>query len=314
MNTKSCLLPVFAMGFLAGPLAVHADYNYQLINHPGAPQTQIFGVNDAGVAVGVGIDITGSLPFAYDSKTGAFTDIAPASGFADTAVLGITDSGVMVGTVQSMDGLTSDGFIRDKSGADTFFSHPDALSATHARSANNKGLVSGYRDSPTGMLESFIYDPKTNSFTDIVPSLQTIAHGMNSMGDVVGSAIFFPEDDPCPEITSGFPTRYGWLRTSDGSVSYFRVNGFNTRARGINDARAIVGWFYDAAADKDRGFVVTLEGLPCESVSIADSDLLDFPGGDGTIPEGITNSGIIVGIIDTYYPTWIQQGFIAEPR
>ena len=314
MNTKNWLFPVLAIGMLAGPKAVHADYDFQLVNHPAAPQTQIFGVNDAGFIVGVGLGNTGSLPFVYDSKTGRFTDVAPALGFADTSALGITDPRVIVGAVDSMDGLTRSGFIRDTNGAYTIFSHPDAPSSTQARGVSNKGLVSGFRDSHSSVFESFIYDPKTNVFTDIVPSLQTIAHGMNSLGDVVGSAVFFPWDDPCPELASGFPSIYGWLRTADGSVTYFRVNGYNTRARGINDSRTIVGWIFDSGSGKDKGFVVSLEGLLCESITIADSDLLEFPGVDGTIPEGITNSGIVVGIVDTYYPTWIQQGFIATPQ
>jgi hypothetical protein len=208
-----------------------------------------------------------------------------------------------------MDLATTSGMIRGKDGTFTFFSHPGAPSFTQARAVNNKGLVSGFRDTSTGLLTGFIYDPKTETFTDVVPSLFTIEHGINSKGEAVGSAVFSNADDPCPGSLDPFVT-YGWLRAVDGSITYFQVNGEVTRARGINDAGSIVGWVDDSASGKSKGFVVKLDGSPCESLTVAGSDLLEFPGFDFTIPEGITNSGVIVGIVEDAN----AHGFIATPR
>lgn len=306
MKKKNQLVAVLAAGLLLAPLAVQADYDYQLIDHPGTPDTQVFGINDRGDVVGNGNGLN-SFPFVYAAKKGTLTDVAWADG-DDTALLGISDSGILVGSVTIDEPFARSGLIRDKQGTYTVFSHPDAVSSTQARGVSNKGLVSGFHDTSTGDIASFIYDPKRDSFTDIVPSLFTLAHGMNSKGDVVGNAFFFNEDDPCPG-SPDFIVSYAWLRTANGSVSYFKINGELTRARGINDAGSIVGFVDDAATTK--GFKIELDGSPCQSFTIDSSDLLEFPGFDFLFPEGISNSGVIVGIVldDTN-----SHGFIATPR
>ena len=321
MKMKNQLLTVLAVGLLAGPMAAQADYDFQLIDHPGTPDTRVFGVNDRCDAVGLGYTNTSNFPFVYASKNGTFTDVAPAAGYVNAVVMGITDSGVIVGSVRSLDELTVSGFIRSKDGTSTVFSHPEAASFTQARAVNNRGLVSGYRHTPAGggilgegPAVGFIYDPKTETFTDIdtAPSFFTIAHGINSKGDVVGSSWFFDEEAQCPGFQDGW-VRYAWLRAADGSISYFDVNGSNdTVARGINDAGWIVGFVYDPNDDKFKGFKVKLDGSPCQSVTVADSDLLEFPEFDALYPEGITNSGDIVGTV------WDEDGvnrhgFIATP-
>ena len=306
---KSKLFAILAVGLLAGPMAVQADYDFQLIDHPGTPNTQVFGINDRGDVVGNGFTNTDTFPFVYELRTGTLTDVAPAAGFANTVVSGITDFGVIVGSVLSLDLSTTSGMIRRKDGTFTFFSHPEAPSFTQARAVNNKGLVSGFRDISPGFRAGFIYDHKTETFTDVVPGRFTVEHGINSKGEVVGNTIFFSGEDPCgsPDAVDN-----GWLRAVDGSITYFQVNGEATRARGINDAGSIVGFVNDSASGKTKGFVVKLDGLPCESLTVAGSDLLEFPGFDNTIPEGITNSGVIVGIVIGADAS--RHGFIATPR
>jgi hypothetical protein len=324
IHMKNQFLAVLAVGLLAGPMVAQAqaEYDFQLIDHPEGLRTQVFGVNDRGDAVGNGNTDTQGYPFVYASKKGTFTDLATAAGYVWTAVLGITDSGVMVGSVTSLDQLTEHGLIRSRNGTYTVFSHPDAATFTSARAVNNQGLVTGYRDTLAGgggfgdgPAVGFIYDPKTGTFTDIdtIPSYFTIAHGINSKGDVVGSSWFFDEDAPCPGSQDEW-VRYGWLRTADGSISYFDINGWNdTSARGINDAGWIVGFVYDPNDDKFKGFKVKLDGSPCQSVTVADSDLLLFPGFDDLYPEGITNSGDIVGNVEVE-EDGNSHGFIATPR
>ncbi len=114
MKKKNQLLAIFAVGLLAGPIAAQADFNYELVDHPGAPDTNVFGINDRGDVVGNGFTNVATLPFVFASKKGTLTDVAPLAG-ADTAVLGINDAGVMVGSVDD------DAFIRDKKGNFTVF-------------------------------------------------------------------------------------------------------------------------------------------------------------------------------------------------
>ena len=305
MKKKSQLLAVLAVGLLAGPITAQAQYDFQEIAYPGRTQTQVFGINDSGDVVANSF-VPDTFPFVYASMDGALTDIAPADGYLETSVLGINDAGVMVGSVSNLDGTRS-GFIRSKDGTYTVFSHPDALSFTNPRAVNNKGLVTGFRDVLDGTRVGFIYDPKRETFTDIVPSLFTIAQGISSKGDVVGSAIF--DVNPCGGNSLD---RFGWVRARDGSVTFFQVNGQRTSARGINDAGMIVGFATDRSTGQTTGFVIKAPETNCELVAVDASELLQFPESIDTLPQDITNSGDVVGqFFDSLGNT---RGFIATPQ
>jgi len=285
-------------------------YDYQFLDHPGTPNTQVFGINERGDVVGNGI--SGEVfPFVYSSTQDTLTDVAPLAGYSGTAVLGINDPGVMVGSVTSLDETTRSGFIRDQEGNFTVFSHPDAISSTNPRGVNNKGLVTGFRDDLNVLRVGFIYDPKSGTFTNLNPtSFNTIAQGINSKGEVVGSSNFIVENDPCAGLGNPF-LRYGWLRATDGTVTYFEVNGSHTSARGINDEGSIVGFFLDLDDGKFKGFKVELDGSPCQSLTIAGGDVLEFPGAEATFLGGIRNAGDIVG---SYNDASNSHGFIATPQ
>lgn len=311
---KKQLIVVLAVGLIIGPLTAQAQYDYQQIGYPGQAQSQAFGINDSGDAVANGFD-PDNIPFVYVAMDGAITDVAPAAGYASTGLLGINDAGVLVGSVTSLDLNTRSGFTRSTKGEYTIFTHPNAVSSTNPRGINNKGLVSGFRDSATNPFIGFIYDSKKGTFTDIETgsTIQTIAHGINSKGEVVGNARFTSENDPCGSGAPGL-VNYGWLRKKDGSILFFQINGQYTGARGINDAGLIVGQTEDPSTFERKGFVVKAPKSSCESIAVPAGDLLGFPGSTYTYPEGITNSGMIVGV---YFedPSWtISHGFIATPQ
>lgn len=319
----SAIIAACALLAPAGAMA-QAAWQYQLIDYPGAPQTQVFGINDHGSAVGTAYDDLDTYPFLYDVKKARFTDLANVAGYDLTSFIGISDSGRLVGSVVL--GEEEMGLSRDVQGADTVFSHPDAL-YTQARGVNNKGLISGFRVSSDGGLGGFVYDPKAGTFTDIAPSLSTIAHGMNSQGDVVGSAVFasFAEpEDPCPGLP-GDPDirRYGWLRTADGALTYFTVSENPTVARGINDRRQIAGYVTDGSGvgARQKGFVIEgkkFAGAACVEIAVATEDFLEVPGFLQTLPEGLSNSGIVVGVttelVDEVTGETVSHGFVATPR
>jgi len=316
MKKKNRLLAALAVGLLVAPMVALADYDFQLLNHPGKPGTQVLGVNHHGDVVGHGFDDTDVSPFVFALKKGTFTLVTPALGYAGTHGLGINDAGVIAGSVNHSDGSGRSGYIRSTDGTYTVFSHPDAPSFTLPRGINSPGLISGYYQpaGPPWTLVGFIYNPKTETFTDIDtgPSFQTIAHGINAKGQVVGSSFFFSEDAPCPSAQEPFP-RFGWLRATDGSVTYIEVNGHSTAVRGINDLGYIAGFINDGTGLK--GFVIKPTGAPCESHIVAASDLLDFPGYDDTIPEGITNTGVVVGNARSLESCQeCLHGFIATPQ
>ena len=311
MRMKTQITAVLVAGLLAGPIAAQAQYDFEQIDNPWAPDTQVFGINNRGDVVGNGITDEGSFPFVYDAKKGTITDVAPIAGFDRTAILGISDSGVLVGSVLHDDLLTESGLILYKDGSATVFDHPDAVSFTQARGVNNDGLVTGFRDDLNVPSVGFIYDPEIDTFTDLNPtSFFTIAQGINSQGEVVGSSNFFAVDDPCVGLGNPF-LRYGWLRATDGTVTYFEVNGSHTSARGINDQGSIVGFVIDLNDGRFKGFKVELDGSQCQSITVADSDLIEVPGAERTVLQSIKNSGAIVGSYDDLTNT---HGFIAMPQ
>jgi hypothetical protein len=308
---KTQITAVLALGLLAGPIAAQAQYDYELFDHPDADFTQVFGISDRGDVVGTAVSLV-SIPFVYDSKKGTFTDVAPIAGFDDTSVLGISDSGVLVGSVTNFDPDPSldetSGLIIHKDGSATVFDHPDAVSFTQARGVNNDGLVTGYRDDPIVISVGFIYDPEIPTFTDLNPtSFFTIAQGINSQGEVVGSSNFDGANDPCPGLVNPF-RRYGWLRATDGTVTYFEVNGSHTSARGINDEGSIVGFVFDLNDGKFKGINVELDGSQCQSITVA---LIEIPEAEWIFLEDIEKSGRIVGSYDDLTNT---HGFIARPQ
>ena len=312
MNKKNKCIVLLTVGFLIGPLTAQAQYEYQQIDYPGQAASQVFGINDSGDVVANGFD-PDDIPFVYAAMDGTITDVAPAAGYASTSLLGINDAGVMVGSVTHLDETTRSGFIRSADGEYTVFSHPGAVFSTNPRGINNKGLVSGFRDSATSNFNGFIYDSKKGTFTEIDtgPAIQTIAHGINSKGEVVGNARYLPQDDPCGSAASGL-VNYGWVRKKDGSIFYFQVNGQYTGARGINDAGFIVGQTEDPFTFVRKGFVVKAPKSSCESIEVPASELLEFPGSIYTFPEGVTNSGTIVGVF--FDALNVTHGFIATEQ
>lgn len=301
-NEKFAVLAVF----LLAPIAAHADYTFALIDYPGSSSTDVFGINDRGAVVGSGL---GDLhaQFVYRWRDASFREVPPVSADVTSDPAGINDARVIVGSTRNPDG-TQSAYIRQPDGTYTVFNHPDAVFYTNARGINDHGLVTGFHDTADGTYFGFIYNPATGAFLDIVPSLFTIAHGINSSNEVVGSVNV--AEPPCPGTQADI---YGWLRASNGFVTFFLVNGHATQARGINDAGYIAGTVYGDDG-RQRGFITRLNGTThCESVSIPASRLIEFPGNDATILEGISNGGGVVGITESFADR-VDHGFIATPN
>lgn len=239
---------------LAGCIAVmasanaNAGYIVTTVDYPGSSFTQVFGINNAGVAVGVADDgaVTGFGFSAIGHPDGTFTytQLPAAPGGYQTSALGINDAGTIVGSAGPADNSSNVGFVLHGS-AYTYFSYP-GRAFTFPRAINSAGVVTGYAQAADGSgWVGFIYDPLTGVFTDIaVPGqISIIVQGINNAGQTVGSA-------NVPGNVVSF------LRNPiTGALSYFDVNGTRTRARGINNLGLITGAAIDTSAGKQAAFV-----------------------------------------------------------
>lgn len=317
-------IPLFLLSALMiCSLPVFAQYSFEAINPPGSTGAQVFGVNNAGTVVGVTNDEPG-FSFTYDMKKGKYTTIDGLS------VLGISNSGVMVGDV---DGVCA---IRDKKGNITLFSPPSEEDFCQARGVTSNGLVNGYVTDEFGFWMGFVHDPKKGTFEEFLPSFQTLAHGINAHGQSVGS-VYLLADEAYPGSVEGF---YGYLREKNGDIKYFEIDQSvegRTRARGISASGLVSGFYLDSVEFVTKAFVIELsKGTEFETVTLTDDQVIyhsspcnpDFasPGPDyehfvDMFGEQPRNDGVVVGVCrDLYFngttgDLVIQNsGFIATPE
>jgi hypothetical protein len=284
-----------------------AGYQYQIVDFPGMSQTQILKINNPGVAVGIASNNVTAISFEYDVRKKAFTVVPDASGYGETDIGAINDAGVMAGDVYSLDFSTESAIIRGKDGTFHVFRQP-GWDNSEARGINEVGLVCGFSYSADrSSWDGFIYDPRNNTFTSVLPSPGTLATGINNRGQLVGSVYLLADG-----AYAGSPEgNYAFVRDADGHVTLFRVNGQGTFARGITDAGVISGFLNDAITGH-KGFITKLSGSSgYQAVSIPDANLLVVPPQSDTIPQGIANSDVVSGWeIDT---AGNLHGFIATP-
>jgi hypothetical protein len=183
------------------------------------------------------------------------------------------------------------------------------VAGLYPREINNAGIITGYSEAvPGGPLAGWLYNPATGVFTDLaIGGSFTIAQGINEAGEIVGSANGAPG-----ELFPGSPTgAHGFLRSPAGVVTYFRINGLPTRARGINDSGRIVGWFTDVDGQQ-KGFLTTVPSTGgYVNIAMPASEYLVVPGYIALFAEGINNAGYISGSLTQ--PDGNGVGFIAVP-
>ena len=103
---------------IAVAIPAQAAWKYTIIDYPGATQTQVFGLNNSGEAVGQAVVGTTTICFAYNSKKGTFAVLPNVPGAAITGAFAISSAGVIAGSAG--DGSNNRGIILDK-GAFSFF-------------------------------------------------------------------------------------------------------------------------------------------------------------------------------------------------
>src|SRR5467141_2666177 len=195
----SLLATVFSSSVFGDYVANQIDY-IDPSNGTVANFTLLWSINNKGNALGTAsFDLgTTSFSFVYDPDTGNYLRLPLPPGFdgitSDAGEIGINDAGVMTGSTFEPTGVR--GFTL-KEGIFTFFSIP-GWGETFARTIGNPtaahpgGLVVGYVDDgvfdTTESTNGFVHDPVTSASSTLnTPSLFTIAHGQNVLGQIVGN-------------------------------------------------------------------------------------------------------------------------------
>jgi probable HAF family extracellular repeat protein len=213
-------------------------FGFTQIDFPGSTSTVAYGINDAGQIVGDFTNSTGFHAFVYADGTFTQLDIPGASGIA--AAQGINNVGQIVGTFGN--NFVQHGFVYT-SGNFTQLDVPGLSGLqqyTSPTGINDAGQIVGFsRDSRNFGAQGFVYDGRSNSFTQLnVPgATDTEPFGINRAGQISGG--FGP----------GGPPAHGFVY-ADGRFTQLDVPGaIRTEAHGINDAGQIVGDFTNSPLD-----------------------------------------------------------------
>ena len=272
-----------ALVFTIGSGSAAAAYSWTEILIPSiGPMGTAFGPNDRGQVAVQSAD--GSKTGIY--RGGIFTPLpSPPAGYKLLAT-GINDGGTIVGgAFAPSDPTHEQGFILVGSKY-TFFSRT-GWDNTEPRAIANSGLITGYSaTSDLSTTAGFIYDARTNTFTDATPPGSgagfSVTQGINAYGRISG-------DGRSPELGRyAFVWQQGSLASGGGTLLPFltklQIANVNTAARGINDAGVIVGF--------------TASGLGFVGSDSRGFQLLIPPAGDAagaTVAcEGINNFGQVV--------------------
>jgi hypothetical protein len=167
---------------------------------------------------------------------------------------------------------------------------------------NDKGLVAGLAGFADGPDVGWVYDPKTQTFTDLPPlsGYPLSAMGINDSGVIAGSC------DIAPDLQEGFILK-------KGTYTRFAHPGFNhTLVRGIGKTGLVTGY---ATNDLDGAFVGFIyDPARGTFTDIAFPDMYNW-----ITAQGITAVGRAVGHV-FLPPDYVYQGspegsygFVREP-
>ncbi|MBL8515171.1 MAG: hypothetical protein JNJ55_14350 [Betaproteobacteria bacterium] len=294
-SSKSLALTLGAGALFSFGTFAQAAFDFTTIHYPGATSTQVFGLNNLG-KVAASSTVPGmpsGVGYVYDVAGGTYTPTPPAPGGGTMRPLGINDAGLLCGNVfDTVTGATQAYFL---SGATYTPIALPGFTNTFCRALNQLGQASGYAENGGVGATGWILTPPA-SFTSVTfpGAVFMIGQGINNAGTQVGSVLQVPG-----AVYAGSPSgNYGYVRASGGTITQFRVNGYQTRARGINESNRLAGWVSIPAVGQ-RGFVIDApSGGGYVDVTIPAADFIVFPGAANTIVEAINNAGEVAGIYD----------------
>jgi len=259
---------------------VSVTYNYAPLSYPGAPVTNVSGINNSNVIVGSYYD-SQYFVHGFIYRAGNYTAVN-FPGATMTEVLGINDYSDIVGTYQMPGTLNFHGFLRHK-GVFTRINDPSAKIGTMAYGINNAGTIVGTFDNEQG----FTY--QNGAYRTLnAPQLagephQTQLNGINNLGAIVGQVF-------TDGIWRGF-----WI--TDNQIHYVEAAGsVDSQANGMNGHGDIAG-----CHDIQSGFV----------------SFLATSGGKYPAQQSVVSCAAAINyaraVVGTYSTTSKSYGFLAAP-
>jgi len=278
----------------AGSVAGQCEYDVTVIQAPecppyGFPPTTGLGINKHGHVVGHYFDLVAlhDRAFLWTPEEG-FVTLPLAPGAYDQSAEDINDRGVIVGTA-TLSGVGDRGFVY-KDGQYTILPPAQGKGWSSAIAVNNKGEVAGTRSIGDGVLpENAYFWSEATGFIDLglMDSTKSQALAINDAGWVVGRR----------GIVGSTDEAFLWDRS--GLVILGPIpGGFNSSARGINNAGQIVctGHFHD-----DQGEIVGAAGYAWVDGQWISLPLL--PGDDSSSASDINDLAQITGTTGIYADT-----------
>lgn len=213
---------------------VSVTYNYAPISFPGAPVTNVNGINNSNVIVGYYYD-SQYFVHGFTYRAGKYTAVN-FPGATMTEVLGINDNSDIVGMYQMPGTLNFHGFLRHN-GVFTKINDPSAKIGTMAYGINKAGTIVGTFDNQQG----FVYENGAYRTLN-APQLsgephQTQLNNISNPGVIVG------------QVFTGGIWRGFWI--TNNQIHYVEAAGsVDSQANGINGRGDIAG-----CHDIQSGFV-----------------------------------------------------------
>ncbi len=311
-------------------LPLFAQFTFQPVDVPGSVETQVRGINNAGVIVGFyRLPDASCIPFApnmvqvtpcdqrgFRIVNGKLTTIM-VPGSLSTAIMGVNDAGDMVGYYSKTSEaciVEQHAFIWTHHNVIKQFDYPDwtGFCGTDALwtmpfAIDNAGTVVGTVWSPLDGYPSggFIY--KNGAFSSMNPAgiaggcfTCTTISGISAGGLMVGTAYRDP---------GLIPMWTGFMKRGDQEVFFNRTQD-DTWATGVNSLGDVVGYGVYGAGF----FIDHLKRYLHAGSTIVDPALIPigYPGGVGTYPFAVNNRRIVVGSYMAVDGT--LHGFVAVPR
>lgn len=223
-------------------------------NFPGSVQTQVTGLNNAGVTVGFWSPTnlgTGDANNGFVKVGGTFTTVNDPLTNGTPAVnqlLGVNDHNVAVGFYVDSAGNAHGYTYAIGTAAFSPISDPIGVSTT-ATAINNAGMVAGFFTDAAGVTHGFLDNGGVYTTYDAPGATSTMLLGLNNLGEAVGVE------------TTGGNALHGIIlnaNTNHWAVLDDPMGIGTTTFNGINDLGQIVGFYVDGAGNTD-GLLATPE-------------------------------------------------------